>query len=188
MKICWENQHVRIFRNLIRNQILMPILPSFIMLPLYLTGDPIPTDDWRLTDLSSMNAATILNITANPGKMITAFVCAIVVIPFFAFFMIYKFRQKYYFWKKRIDPMEDFRDIDIANFAIEVRNLPIDEGVESLQRRITANLMKLYPADPITGKSVFVRARVIGDYNYLYKKCVELKCHLDELAFVKSKN
>ena len=48
--------------------------------------------------------------------------------------------------------------------------------------------MKLYPADPITGKSVFVRARVIGDYNYLYKKCVELKSHLDELAFVKSKN
>ena len=63
-----------------------------IMLPMYLTGDPIPTDDWRLTDLSSMNAATILNITANEGKMITAFVCAILVVPSFAFFMIYKFR------------------------------------------------------------------------------------------------
>ena len=48
--------------------------------------------------------------------------------------------------------------------------------------------MKLYPTDPITGKSVFVRARVIGDYNYLYKKCVELKQLLDELAFVRGKN
>lgn len=48
--------------------------------------------------------------------------------------------------------------------------------------------MKLYPADPITGKSVFVRARVIGDYNYLYKKCVQLKQHLDELTFVRTKN
>ena len=84
--------------------------------------------------------------------------------------------------------MEDFRDIDIASFAIEVRNLPIDEGVESLQRTLTSTLMKLYPPDPITGKSVFVRARVIGDYNYLYKKCVELKRRLDQLTFVKSKN
>lgn len=71
--------------------------------------------------------------------------------------------------------MEEFKDIDIATFAIEVRNLPIDEGVESLQRRISSNMVKLYPPDPITGKSVFVRARVIGDYNYLYKKSVELK-------------
>ena len=36
-------------------------------------------------------------------------------------------------------------------------------------------MAKLYPPDPITGKSVFVKCRVIGDYNYLYKKCVELK-------------
>ena len=138
--------------------------------------------------MSKMNAATILNITDNHGKMITAFICAVIVIPSFAFYMIFRFRQKYYFWKKRLDPMKELRDIDISHFAIEVRNLPIDEGVEAMQRRITACLMKLYPADPITGRSVFVRARVIGDYNYLYKKCVELKQHLDELAFVKSKN
>ena len=49
-------------------------------------------------------------------------------------------------------------------------------------------MVKLYPPDPITGKSVFVRARVIGDYNYLYKKSVELKQLLDELQFVKNKN
>ena len=49
-------------------------------------------------------------------------------------------------------------------------------------------MLKLYPPDPITGKSRFLRARVIGDYNYLYKKCVELKQLMDELSFVKSQN
>lgn len=49
-------------------------------------------------------------------------------------------------------------------------------------------MIKLYPPDPITGKSVFVRARVIGDYNYLYKKSVELKQLVDELAYIKTKN
>ena len=76
----------------------------------------------------------------------------------------------------------------MTNYTIEVRNLPIDEGVESLQRRIHTNMLKLYPPDPKTGKSAFVRARVVGDYNYLYKKCVELKKLLDELNFVKTKN
>lgn len=64
----------------------------------------------------------------------------------------------------------------------------MDEGVESLQRRIHTNMLKLYPPDPITGKSAFVRARVIGDYNYLYKKCVELKKLVDELDWVKNRN
>ena len=76
----------------------------------------------------------------------------------------------------------------MTSYAVEVSNLPIDEGVESLQRRITSNMIKLYPPDPITGKSVFVRARVIGDYNYLYKKSVELKQLVDELAYIKTKN
>ena len=49
-------------------------------------------------------------------------------------------------------------------------------------------MIKLYPPDPITGKSVFVRARVIGDYNYLYKMSVELKQLIDELTYIKSKN
>ena len=138
--------------------------------------------------MSKMNAATILNITGSANKMIFAYICAIVVIPSFAFFMIYRFRQKYYHWKKNIDPMSEFSDIDMTSFAVEVSNLPIDEGVESLQRRITSNMIKLYPPDPITGKSVFVRARVIGDYNYLYKKCVELKQHIDDLKYVTTKN
>lgn len=49
-------------------------------------------------------------------------------------------------------------------------------------------MLKLYPPDPITGKSAFVRARVIGDYNCLYKKCVELKKLVDELDWVKNRN
>ena len=147
------------------------------------------SDDYHLVDgMSKMNAATVLNITAKHSKMIFAYICAVVVIPLLALFMIYKFRQKYYGWKRRLDPMKEFKDVEIASYAVEVRNLPIDEGVESLQRRIHSNMLKLYPPDPITGKSVFVRARVIGDYNYLYKKSVELKQLLDELAFVEGKN
>ena len=159
------------------------------MVPLYVTGEPMPSDDYRLVEtMSKMNAATILNVTGTEYKMILAYICAVVLIPIAAFYMINKFRNKYYAWKKPLNPMEEFRDIDISHFAIEVRNLPIDEGVESLQRRITSNMVKLYPPDPITGKSVFVRARVIGDYNYLYKKSVELKQVVDYLSFVKSKN
>ena len=45
-------------------------------------------------------------------------------------------------------------------------------------------MVKLYPPNPITGKSAFVRARVLGDYNELYDKSVELKNLLDELTFV----
>ena len=165
------------------------VFNGFIMVPLYTTGEPMPSDDYNLVDgMSNMNAATILNITGSSNKMIFAFICAIVVIPSFAFAMIYRFRQKYYHWKKRVDPMSEFSDIDMTSYTVEVTNLPIDEGVESLQRRITSNMIKLYPPDPITGKSVFVRARVIGDYNYLYKKSVELKQLIDELAYIRTKN
>ena len=41
--------------------------------------------------------------------------------------------------------MKPFRDIDIARYAVKVTNLPIDEGVESLQRKITASMLKLFP-------------------------------------------
>ena len=49
-------------------------------------------------------------------------------------------------------------------------------------------MQKLYPADLITGRSGFVKVRVIGDYNYLYRKCVILKEYLDQLTFVQAKN
>ena len=49
-----------------------------------------------------------------------AYFCAVVVIPGFAFSMLYYFRHLYYQWKKQTDPMEEFRDEDIAKYAIEV--------------------------------------------------------------------
>ena len=163
---------------------------GIIMVPIYLTGEPMPSDDYKTVDsISEMSAATVLNITLTSSKMIFTYISAIVIVPAVALFMIYKFRERYYLWKKPIDPAKQaFKDIDIASYAVEVRNLPIDEGVESLQRRIHANMLKLYPPDPITGKSAFLRARVIGDYNYLFKKSVELRQVMDELEFVKDKN
>ena len=79
-----------------------------------------------------MNALTVLNITSSSGKMVFAYTVAVFIIPMFAFYMIYRFKRKYEGWKKKIDPMKEFSDIDIAMYAVEVRNLPIDEGVDQL--------------------------------------------------------
>ena len=63
-----------------------------VMVPLYQSGDPMEADDYRTHDsLSSMNAITVLNITANKNKMIFAYVVAVFIVPSFAFFMLYKF-------------------------------------------------------------------------------------------------
>ena len=73
--------------------LIITIFNSFIMVPLYTTGDPMPSDDYHEVDgMSKMNAATILNITGSSKKMIFAYICAIVVIPSFAFAMVYRFR------------------------------------------------------------------------------------------------
>ena len=82
---------------------------SIIMVPIYMTGEPMASDDYRLIEtMSSMNQATVLNITATHPKMIFAYICAIILIPAFALFMVYSFRKKYYSWKKKIDPMTPF--------------------------------------------------------------------------------
>ena len=82
---------------------------SIVMVPIYLTGEPMASDDYRLIDtMSNMNAATVLNITATHPKMIFAYICAIIVIPASALLMVYSFRKKYYSWKKKIDPMTPF--------------------------------------------------------------------------------
>ena len=135
-----------------------------------------------------MNILTVLNITARPTKMMVSYCVALFVFPSFALVMILRYKQKYEGWKKKVNPMKPFRDIDIARYAVKVSNLPIDEGVESLQRKITASMLKIFPVDPQTNQSPFVKARVIGDYNYLYKKCVDLKRNIDLLEQVKKKN
>ena len=71
--------------------------------------------------------------------------------------------------------MKTFNDVDIARYAVQVKHLPIDERVETLQRRLTVNMLKIWRPDPVTGKSAFLKARVLGDYNYLYKMHTELE-------------
>ena len=113
--------------------LLITVFNMVIMVPLYVTGEPMESDDYRLLEtISDMTAGTILNVTANRGKMIFAYFCAVFLIPSLAFGMIYQFRRRYYRWKKKPNPTLEFRDNDMARFAVEVRNLPIDEGVESL--------------------------------------------------------
>ena len=108
------------------------IFNAIVIVPTYLTGDPMPSDDYlTVPGMSKMDAATILNITETTPKMVFAYVCAIGIIPCFAFYVVYRIRKKYYDWKVKADPMEDkFNDVDIARFVIDVHNLPIDESVE----------------------------------------------------------
>ena len=108
------------------------IFNAIVIVPTYLTGDPLPSDDYLIVPgMSKMDAATILNITDTTPKMVFAYVQAIGILPFFAFYVVYLIRRKYYDWKVKADPLEDkFNDVDIARFTIDVHNLPIDESVE----------------------------------------------------------
>lgn len=63
-----------------------------VMIPIYVSGDPLTDDDYKVnSELSSMNLLTVLNITENTSKMVFAYSVAVVLIPIFAFFMLYKF-------------------------------------------------------------------------------------------------
>ena len=71
------------------------------MVPIYVTGEPIPSDDYReVATISNMSAATVLNITETSSKMAFAYFCALIVIPSLVGIMLYRFRTKYYSWKK----------------------------------------------------------------------------------------
>lgn len=83
---------------------------------------------------------------------------------------------------------QELDDVSIAGYAVFIKGLPTNVGVEEMQRAISTKMLKLYPVDQMTGKSVFIKARVIGDYNSLYKKCVKLKSQLDKLELIRAKN
>ena len=164
------------------------ILNFFLMIPIYASGKPDDTEVMDNNTDSIMDFLTVLNITGSEGKMIFTYLIALFVIPGMAVYMIHLYREKYEGWKKKVDPMEPLKDTEIAKFAIQVNNLPIDEGVETLQRRIHANMLKIYPPDPVTNKSPFVKARVLGNYDEVYNMCVELKRNVDILENVRQVN
>jgi hypothetical protein len=49
-------------------------------------------------------------------------------------------------------------------------------------------MTKLYPVNPETNLSGFLKARVIGDYNQLYGMCVKLKQNMDKLNVIRNEN
>lgn len=135
-----------------------------------------------------MNTLTFLNITSNDGKCIFVYVFTLLIISALSFLMLYWFRRKYYSYKEKLDPVhQDFCDIQVARFSIYFKGLPTNVGVEELQRAITTKMLKLYPVDE-SGASLFVKARVIGDYNSLYKKCVKLKKLIEKLDGIRARN
>lgn len=147
------------------------VIDVVIFFPLYATGDGTTSHD-STTQWSTMNTLTFLNITNNDGKCIFVYVFTLLVISALSLIMLYWFRRKYYSYKQKLDPVhKDFCDIMVSKFSIYFKGLPTNVGVEELQRAITTKMLKLYPVDE-SGASLFVKARVIGDYNSLYKKCV----------------
>ncbi|MFO0117985.1 MAG: hypothetical protein ACK521_10375 [bacterium] len=49
-------------------------------------------------------------------------------------------------------------------------------------------MSKLYPSEPGSKNSHFVKFRVVGDYNSLYTKCVKLKQNIDKLNVIRNQN
>ena len=168
---------------------LICVLNLVLMVPIYGSGDPSLIDDWQSNNKSSMNKFTVLNITGSKGKVLFCYVFTILVISGLAYLMLFSYRHKYEGWKKKHDPInEDFDDVAIARYSIFVKHLPVNMGVDELQRLINSKLTKIYPVDPLTGRSAFVKCRVIGDYNNLYKNCVKLKQNMDKLDAVRIRN
>ena len=164
------------------------VMNLIFMVPIYASGKPSDTEVVDNNTESIMDFLTVLNVTASDAKMIFTYLIALLIIPGAAMYMIHQYRLKYEGWKKKVDPMEPLKDTEIAKYTIQVNNLPIDEGVETLQRRIQANMLKIYPPDPVTNKSPFVKARVLGNYDELYRISVELKRNVDILENVRQEN
>jgi len=83
--------------------------------------------------------------------------------------------------------MKDFKDNQLSHFAIFVDNLPRDKDISSLQQQIENVMLRVFPADQ-TGKSPFLKVKVIRNYNSLYAKCVALKKSIDALEMVRKSN
>ena len=163
--------------------LVITVIDVLIFFPLYASGDPSSKDKW-----STMNTLTFLNITARDGKCIFVYVFTLLVVSALSFLVIFWFQRKYESYKTKLDPMHhDLCDIEIARYSIYVKGLPTNVGVEELQRAITMKMHKLYPLDE-SGASLFVKARVIGDYNFLYKKCVQLKQMMEKLEVIRARN
>ena len=66
-KICGTDYalYVVFLRLALKMLFLITIFNAIVIVPLYSSGDPIPSDDYKLQDMSVMNKATVLNITAN---------------------------------------------------------------------------------------------------------------------------
>jgi hypothetical protein len=120
--------------------ICLAIFSAVFLLPFYMTGDM--DMDAGFTTASNtpyvedaLDHFTVLNITASPGswKLQTTFILAVLVGPWVAFWLLYKYYLKY----KSI-AMEDeitdnyFDDKDIAKHSVMVRHLPENMAVHDL--------------------------------------------------------
>ena len=160
-----------------------------VMIPLYVSGEPAQADNWKTLGYSSMNNLTILNITASQDKFDFVYLFTILVVSALAYWMIFLYQQKYEAYKLKIKPnKDDFDDISIARYSLQVTNLPTNFGKSEMEDTIKEQMVKIYQIDKLTGQSPFMEVRVMGDYNGLYQKCVKLKQNMDKLEAIRRLN
>jgi hypothetical protein len=112
---------------------------------------------------------TVSNAFCNLWRIEVSFVFAVIFAPLLAFFILYKYRQKYNelsqeAWSNRI-----FDDTSIAMYTVQVRNLPKNIGVLELQERMDRVLHDVFiPTD--SNSSCFMKSKVLGYYDELYEK------------------
>ena len=83
-----------------------------LLIPIYGTGSPVPTDNWKENNESSMNNWTVLNITANEGKFTFVYLYTMFVVSGIAYCMVIFYQKKYEMYKDTISPETgEFDDI-----------------------------------------------------------------------------
>jgi len=99
------------------------IYNAIFMVPMFVSGTAAPNP----LKPTIMNTITVINVTNNPGKMMFTYFSSLLLISGFGFTLIFKYRQKYESWRKKLDPSVEFKsDTDLANYSIMVRNIPLN--------------------------------------------------------------
>lgn len=86
----------------------LSLISVFIVLPIYFSGEPSPTNDFRLhPNQVPMQAFTILNISASTAKTTAAFLYAMMIIPPMGFRLILRYLNRYQFQTEKDEQFDD---------------------------------------------------------------------------------
>ena len=79
------------------------VINLFVVVPIYSSGKPLPSDDAGINEhFSSLQLVTILNITASPVKVVSTYAIMLVIYSGLAFTMAYFYWRKSMEWRYRM--------------------------------------------------------------------------------------